>query len=138
MTVATAIVTLTMLSMVRRGRRAISLTAKRPAPPSREESAIRRGRRCGGRAASLSARIVLVRAPRSAGAIVAEMAIAIARPAARATVVGVRAGEPALPSKLAPGWARVRANGSLSSPWSARASVNVAVVAAIIASGSPD
>ena len=76
--IATAMVRLAAVSTARRGRRAMSRSANSSGTGSREESAISHARRRGGWAGSLSALIVLARAPRTAGTIVAAAATATA------------------------------------------------------------
>ena len=70
--IATAMAKHAAVSAARRGRRASSRSANSRGTGRRDESAISRARRRGGRAGSLSAAIVLARAPRTAGRRLAE------------------------------------------------------------------
>ncbi len=112
-TIVTAIVMLAAVRSERRMRRATSRTASSSGTGRRAESAISDGRRRGGWAGSLSARIVLVRAPRIAGTIVAHAATTIATIRTSATEVRVSGGVGELPSRPLP---RFVSTGAISWP----------------------
>ncbi|GAB3966485.1 hypothetical protein GCM10029978_031760 [Actinoallomurus acanthiterrae] len=94
-TIAAVIARLIRASTARRGWRTARRTPSRSGTGRRADSAIRRGERRGVRAGPLSARTVLVRAPRIAGTRVAAPVTARATTTTIAAEPGVRSGRPA-------------------------------------------